>query len=326
MIGAEGAGLGLRRVEGEQERFLEDVLAGLSAPQKTIPSKWLYDARGCDLYELITELPEYYPTRTELAILDAHAAEIAAAVGPDALVFEYGTGSGNKTGRLLEALRRPAAYLPVDIAREALLATAEALVRRFPGLPVRPVWTDFSEPFTLPADDLRATRRLGFFPGSTIGNFDLADAVLLLRQMAGQAGRGGALLVGVDLRKDAATLQRASDDPRGVTAAFDLNLLGRVNRELGGDFRLSAFRHRAVFDDRRSRVEMHLESLEDQLVTVAGRTFAFRAGETIHTESSYKYVPREFDALAALAGWRLERTWTDERAWFAVKLYAASGG
>lgn len=325
MIGVDGAGLELQRAVREQERFLEDVLQGLSAPRKAIPSKWLYDARGCALYELITELPEYYPARTELGILDANAREIAEAIGPDALVFEYGTGSGVKTGRLLGALARPAAYLPVDIARGALLGAAEVLAQRFPELPVRPVWTDFTEPFALPVDDLPAARRVAFFPGSTIGNFDLADAVVLLRQMADQAGRGGALLIGVDLRKDTATLERAYDDPRGVTAAFDLNLLARVNRELDGDFRLAAFRHRAVFDDHRSRVEMHLESLEDQLVRVAERTFAIREGETIHTESSYKYVAREFDALAALAGWRLERTWTDERAWFAVKLYAASG-
>jgi L-histidine Nalpha-methyltransferase len=326
MIGAEGAGLfEARHAEREGERFHEDVRTGLAAPQKTIPAKWLYDARGCALYELITELPEYYPTRTELGILDAHGADLSAAIGPGALVFEYGSGSGLKTGRLLEVLRRPAAYLPVDIARGALLATAEALTRRFPGVTIRPVWTDFSEPFTLPVDDLRAARRVAFFPGSTIGNFDLPDAVLLLRQMAEQAGRGGGLVIGVDLRKDAGTLLRAYDDARGVTAAFNLNLLARMNAELGGDFRLSAFEHHAIWDDRRGRIEMHLESLEDQLVSVAGRTFRFRRGETIHTENSYKYVPREFDAVAALAGWRLERTWTDERAWFAVKYLTVPG-
>jgi L-histidine N-alpha-methyltransferase len=326
MIGAEGAGaIGARYAEREGERFLEDVLTGLASPQKTIPAKWLYDARGCALYELITELPEYYPTRTELGILDTNGADLAAAIGPNALVFEYGSGSGVKTGRLLEVLRRPAAYLPVDIARDALLSTAEALARRFPGFTIRPVWTDFSEPFTLPVDDLRAARRVAFFPGSTIGNFDLPDAVLLLRQMAEQAGRGGGLVIGVDLRKDSGTLLRAYDDARGVTAAFNLNLLARMNAELGGDFRLSAFEHRAIWDDRRGRIEMHLESLEDQLVTVGGRTFRFRQGETIHTENSYKYVPREFDAVAALAGWRLERTWTDERAWFAVKYLTVPG-
>jgi L-histidine Nalpha-methyltransferase len=326
MIGAEGAGLPeLLRAEGDRARFQEDVVSGLSARQKTIPAKWLYDARGCALYELITELPEYYPTRTELGILDAHGADLSAAIGPDALVFEYGTGSGVKTGRLLAMLRRPAAYLAVDIARGALLATAEALARRFEGFPIRPVCADFTEPFKLPVEDLKAARRVAFFPGSTIGNFDLPDAMVLLRQIAEQAGRGGGLVIGVDLRKDSATLERAYDDARGVTAAFDLNLLARLNRELGGDFRLSSFRHRAIWDDRRGRIEMHLESLEDQLVRVAGRTWTFREGETIHTESSYKYVPREFDALAALAGWRLERTWTDERAWFAVKYFTVSG-
>lgn len=326
MIGAEGAGSAeLRRAEDEHARFLEDVVAGLSGPQKAIPSKWLYDARGCALYELITELPDYYPTRTELRILDANGADLSAAIGPDALVFEYGTGSGLKTGRLLEGLRRPAAYLAVDIARGALLSTAAALARRFEGLPIRPVCADFTEPFVLPVEDLPAARRVAFFPGSTIGNFDFPDAMVLLRQIADQAGRGGGLVIGVDLRKDPGTLVRAYDDALGVTAAFDLNLLGRVNRELGGDFRLEAFRHCAIWDDRRGRIEMHLESVEDQLVRVAGRTWKFREGETIHTENSYKYVPREFDALAALAGWRLERTWTDERAWFAVKYFTVSG-
>lgn len=308
----------------ERERFLRDVLEGLSAPRRSIPPKWLYDDRGSRLYERITELPEYYPARTEARILERCAQGIADAVGPGVLVFEYGAGSAKKTVRLLAALARPAAYLPVEIARAALAAACDAIRRRFPRLPVRPVWADFTEPFDLPADDLAARRRLAFFPGSTIGNFEPADAVAIMRRMAGQAGPGGALVVGVDLAKDAATLERAYDDPHGVTAAFDLNLLARVNRELGGDFRLSGFRHRAFYEQSRGRVEMHLESLEPQLVHVAGRAFTFRAGETIHTESSYKFEPRAFDALAAIAGWRPERTWTDERAWFAVRLYSAA--
>jgi dimethylhistidine N-methyltransferase len=310
----------------EVERFLADVRCGLGATRKWLAPKWLYDERGCRLYEIITRLPEYYLTRTEIRILERHADEMAEAVGEGVLVFEYGVGSARKTLRLLGAMRRPAGYLPVEIARPALLEACNAVRRRFPDLPLRPVWADFTEPFDLPpAEDLRAARRLAFFPGSTVGNFDPSDVVAILRRLGEQAREDGLLLVGVDLEKDAATLERAYDDARGVTAAFDLNLLVRMNRELGADFRLAAFRHLALWDPRRSRVEMHLESLEPQEVRIAGERYAFRAGETIHTESSYKWQPRAFDALAAIAGWRHERTWTDERAWFAVKLYRRLG-
>ncbi len=324
MIGAEGLGFGLEALSPETERFLDDVVHGLSARRKWLPPKWLYDARGSSLYELICEQPEYYPARTELAILERHAGEIAGAIGPGAVVFEYGVGSGRKTALLLASLARPAGYVPVDISGDALLAAAEALARRFPRLDVRPVIGDFTRTVRLPLDDIAASRRVAFFPGSTIGNFDPPEAVSLLRKMARDAGPGGALVIGVDLVKGERTLVRAYDDARGVTAAFDLNLLARMNRELGADFRLSRFRHRSIWDSRLSRVEMHLESEEAQLVRVAGRTFAFDAGETIHTESAYKWEPRAFDALAAIAGWRPERTWTDERAWFAVNLYTAT--
>ncbi len=324
MIGLSEAGR-TDEARAELARFQDDVLRGLSAPRKAIPPKWLYDARGSALYELICAQPEYYPTRTELQILDQHAEEIAEAVGPEALVFEYGTGSGRKTARLLAALDRPAAYLPVDISPEALHGAAEQLVRRFPRLAVRPVVADFSEGVDLPAVDVRWSRRLAFFPGSTIGNFDPPEAVGLLRRMAREAGPGGALLIGIDLPKDERTLVRAYDDARGVTAAFDLNLLARMNRELGADFRLSGFRHRAVWDARLSRVEMHLESREAQRVHVAGAPFTFRAGETIHTESAYKWEPRAFDTLAAISGWQLVRTWTDEQAWFSLRLFARAG-
>jgi len=307
----------------EAASFAQDVVHGLSRPRKATPPKWLYDVRGSALYELICEQPEYYPPRIEASLLERHADEIAAAVGPEALVFEYGAGSARKTTLLLGALRRPAAYVPVDISRETLLAAAEALGARFPRLPVRPVVADFTAPVALPLADIRCARRLAFFPGSTIGNFDPPEAVALLRRMALDAGRDGMLLVGVDAPKEEATLVAAYDDARGVTAAFDLNLLARVNRELGGDFRLSAFRHRALWDARLSRIEMHLEAREAQVASVAGRTFAFVEGETIHTESAYKWEPRAFDALAAIAGWRPEAAWSDDRAWFAVKLYRA---
>ncbi len=309
-----GAGLG----EGG---FLEEALAGLRAPHKALSPKWLYDARGSALYELICEVPEYYPARTELAILERHALDAARAVGPRALVFEFGAGSGRKTERLLAAMEEPVAYLPVDISREALLRTAAELARRFPGLEVRPVVGDFTNGVVLPDEGLAAARRLSFFPGSTIGNFDPPEALALLHRMGRAAGAGGALLIGVDLPKDRGVLERAYDDAEGVTAAFDLNLLARMNRELDADFPLSGFRHRSVWNERLSRVEMHLVSVRDQVVRVGGVPVGFRAGESIHTESAYKWEPRAFDALAALAGWRLERSWADDRAWFSVRLY-----
>jgi dimethylhistidine N-methyltransferase len=324
VIGLGEAIVGLEGLAPESARFLEDVLEGLSTPRKWLHPKWLYDARGSALYELICEQPEYYPARTETGILERHAPEIAAAIGPGAVVFEYGAGSARKTALLLSALARPAGYVPVDISGDALLFAAEALVRQFPRLPIRPVVADFTGPVALPFAELPTDRRVAFFPASTIGNFDPAEAVALLRKMALDAGPNGALVIGVDLVKDAQTLVRAYDDARGVTAAFDLNLLTRMNRELGADFRLSRFRHRSIFDARLSRVEMHLESLEAQVAHVAGRAFAFDHGETIHTESAYKWETRAFDALAMIAGWRPERTWTDERAWFAVKLYSSA--
>jgi L-histidine Nalpha-methyltransferase len=304
------------------EGFLEEALAGLSAPRKALSPKWLYDARGSALYELICELPEYYPARTELHILERHARAIAQEVGPRALVFEFGAGSGRKTERLLSALETPVAYLPVDISREALLRTAAELAARFPFLEVRPVVGDFTNGVVLPDGGLDPARRLSFFPGSTIGNFDPPEAIGLLRRMRREAGRGGALLIGVDGPKERATLERAYDDAEGVTAAFDLNLLARMNRELGANFHLGSFRHRALWNERLSRVEMHLVSLQDHVVQLGGRDIAFRAGESIHTESAYKWEPRAFDALAARAGWRPLRSWTDERAWFSLRLYA----
>jgi dimethylhistidine N-methyltransferase len=307
----------------ETERFLADVLRGLSAPRKWTPPKWFYDARGCELYDRITRLPEYYLTRTEAEILERALPEIARAVGPRALVFEYGAGGGAKASRLLEALDGPAGYMPVEMAAPALAAARDGVRARFPGLPVRPVPADFAEDFHLPAEGIPCARRLAFFPGSTVGNFDPEEARVLLARMARHAGPGGRLVLGVDLAKDRGTLERAYDDAEGVTAAFDLNLLARINRELSGDFRLEAFRHRARWDAARGRVEMHLESLAAQVVHVAGRAFAFRTGETIHTENSYKWDAGAFDALAARAGWRAERTFTDDRGWFAVKVFAA---
>jgi L-histidine N-alpha-methyltransferase len=326
--GREGARVIVEGIDAVPEReatlaFADDVLHGLARTPKAIPPKWLYDARGSALYELVCDQPEYYPPRLETELLERHAGELSDAIGPEALVFEYGAGHARKTALLLAALRRPAAYVPVDISREPLLAATEALGARFPRLPVRPVLADFTGPFALPLSGLPSRRRVAFFPGSTIGNFDPPEAVALLRRMARDAGPGGLLCIGVDLPKEEAVLVAAYDDARGATAAFDRNLLARMNRELGGDARLSAFRHRSLWNARLSRVEMHLESLEPQLLSAAGRTFALERGETIHTESAYKWEPRAFDALAAIAGWTPETAWTDDRAWFAVRLYRA---
>lgn len=315
----------LRR-EGEgpsRRRFREEVWEGLARPQKALSPKWLYDEAGSELYERITALPEYYPARTELGILEAHAAELAAAVGAGVLVLEPGAGSGRKTELLLEALERPAGYVPIDISEDALAGAAARLAARFPRLPVRPVVADFTGPVPVPAAGLHARRRLAFFPGSTIGNLDPPAAVAFLETLAVDVGEGGALLIGVDHPKAEQVLLDAYDDPQGVTAAFDKNLLARMNRELGATFALGRFRHLARFDRRRSRIEMHLESLADQTVAVAGRTFRFHRGETIHTESSYKWAPARFDRMAARAGWRPEASWSDPRGWFSVRLYGA---
>jgi dimethylhistidine N-methyltransferase len=321
VFGSEWAEIGRGREEDELARFADDVVRGLSRPRKATPPKWLYDARGSRLYELICEQPEYYPPRIETALLEQHGRELADAIGPGALVFEYGAGSARKTALLLSALERPAAYVPVDISPDPLASATAALRARFPSLVVRPVVADFTGPVALPLGDLACRRRVAFFPGSTIGNFDPPDAVALLRRMARDAGEDGMLAIGVDLPKEEAVLVAAYDDERGVTAAFDLNLLARVNRELGGDFRLSAFRHRAVWNTRLSRVEMHLAAREAQEVRVSGRRFHFAAEESLHTESAYKWEPRAFDALAAISGWSPEAAWTDDRAWFALRLY-----
>ena len=304
--------------------FLADVLAGLAAPQKEIPCKWLYDARGSHLFEQICGLEEYYPTRTELGIMETDVRAMASLLGPGCALIEYGSGSSLKTRLLLQHLARPAAYVPIDISAPALADATSRLARAFPALRILPVCADFSAALDLPLDELEACRRAVYFPGSTIGNFHKADVVAFLREIARQCGRGGGLLIGVDLRKERAVLERAYDDARGITAAFDLNLLARANRELGADFRLERFRHEARYDARHGRIEMHLVSTVSQIVAVGGRTFPFAEGESIWTESSYKYGVSEFAALAALAGWRCQATWTDERAWFSVQYLTTS--
>jgi L-histidine Nalpha-methyltransferase len=303
----------------ERERFLADVLDGLGASPKTLPCKYFYDARGSALFDRICTLPEYYPTRTELAILRRHAAAMAEAIGPRCLLVEYGSGSSTKTRLLLDRLEAPAAYVPVDISREHLLQSAAALAAHYPHLAVIPVCADFTQPFALP-DVPGADRVVGYFPGSTIGNFAPAEATKFLADVAHRCGAGGALLIGVDLRKPRAVLEPAYDDARGVTAEFNRNLLRRVNRELGGDFDLAAFDHRAFWNPARGRVEMHLVSRRDQVLHLAGRTVPFAKGESIHTENSHKYELAGFAQLAAAAGFGVERVWTDDAGLFSVQL------
>jgi dimethylhistidine N-methyltransferase len=296
-------------------------LRGLALHPKRLPCKYFYDAAGSRLFDRICELPEYYPTRTELAILQADAPAMAKRLGPDCLVIEYGSGSGTKTRLLLDALARPAAYLPVDIARDHLEQSAAALAAESPNLQIMPVCADFTKPFALPAGVPAGRRRAVYFPGSTIGNFGPAAARRLLARMARMAGRGGAVLIGVDLKKDPCVLEAAYNDAAGVTAAFNLNLLTRINRELGGTFHPSKFCHHALYGPTRGRVEMHLVSRCRQTVRVAGTDFAFEDGESILTECSYKYTVRGFQALAAAAGLRARQAWTDPQHWFSVQYF-----
>ena len=297
--------------------FADALLAGLRSEPKHIPCKYFYDAEGSRLFEQICALPEYYPTRVELALLRAHAAEMAALMGPEAEIIEFGAGAAEKIRPLLRAAHNPRAYLPIDISGPYLQSIAERLRSDFPALSIRPIVADFTRELAIPAS---GGTRVGFFPGSTIGNFTPEEARNFLVSARHLLGEGASFLVGIDLVKDERTLVAAYDDALGVTAAFNKNLLGRINRELGGDFHLESFVHRAVWNAAESRIEMHLESLRDQQVTVAGRTFSFRAGETLHTENSCKFTVEGFSALAEKAGWTLDRAWSSEQPAFAVVL------
>ncbi|HBG31739.1 MAG TPA: L-histidine N(alpha)-methyltransferase [Gammaproteobacteria bacterium] len=303
-------------------QLLRDVLDGLAASPPTLPSKYFYDEEGSRLFDRITALEAYYPTRTEQAILDDNLDAIADHVGPGAVLLEYGSGSSAKTRILLDRLAPTlAAYVPIDISEDYLLATAERLRQAYPGLPVLPVAADYTRAFALPDLPPETRRRVVFFPGSTIGNFTPAEAADFLVQAAETAGAGGALLIGVDQQKDPAVLERAYNDEEGVTAAFNLNVLHRINRDLGGDADLEAWAHEAVYDPDRGRIEMHLRSLRAQTLHVCGRAFSFEAGETIHTENSYKYAITEFQQLATQAGFTSARCWFDDTKHFSVHLF-----
>lgn len=303
------------------EQFRHDVVESLSRqPQRELPTQYLYDERGSQLFDRICELPEYYPTRTELSIMERDAKAMAEAIGPEALIVEYGSGSSIKTRHLLDHLPQAAGCVLVDISRDHLLRSAEALAERFEQVEILPVCADFTAPFDVPTPQASVRRRVVYFPGSTIGNFLPEHATALMQQMAEQVGPGGGLLIGTDLRKDPAVLEAAYNDAQGVTAEFNLNLLRRINRELGANFRLDAWRHQAIYDEELGRIEMLLISRDDQVIEVAGRRFGVARGEAIRTEYSHKYAIEGFHRMASKIGFEPVQTWTDPQQLFAVHL------
>ncbi len=306
------------RGTGSASEFLADVLRGLSSPVRSLPCKYFYDAAGSALFERITELEEYYLTRTELAIMQRHVAEMAALVGERCLLVEYGSGSSTKTRLLLDQLREPTGYVPIDLSGEPLREAAATIAADYPRLEVLPLYADFTQAPDLPLPRQQPARRVVYFPGSTIGNFTPEETVALLRQTAALCGRGGVLLLGADLRKDRHIHEAAYNDRQGVTAAFNRNLLVRINRELGADFVPEQFVHSAFYNAAQGRIEMHLVSRCQQSVQLGGATFTFAAGDTIRTEYSYKYRLRDLHELAEAAGFQVERFWTDEREYFSM--------
>lgn len=312
-----GQRLEVTRDESIGSALRAEVLAGLLAEQKTLPPKLFYDSVGAELFERITTLPEYYLTRTELEILRQRAPAIADLAGPNVSLIEFGSGAGVKIRILLDALDRPAAYVPIDISAEQLAVVASEIAADYPDLLVRPLAADYTKPLTLPPLSPDSPR-LAFFPGSTIGNFHPTEAAAFLRRIRQAVGAGGGLVLGVDRWKNAAVLDAAYNDAAGVTAAFNLNLLRRLNRDLGANFDLSRFAHRACVNETEGRVEMHLVSLEDQVASVAGTTVPFERGETIWTESSYKYDRRRLEELVRRGGFEPTRLWSDARRQFWV--------
>lgn len=311
----------------DDDDFLAEILTGLGDEPRHLPCKFFYDEQGSKLFDRICGLPEYYPTRTEVGLLRASAPEIAALVGPDCQLVELGAGSSEKARIVLDALERPAAFVGVDISCDFLVEAMAALAADLPHLAVHAVCADFTEPFRVPpVEGLSDPKRVVFFPGSTLGNFTPDRAVRFLATAAEVAGPGGAMLIGIDLKKDARILNAAYNDAQGVTAAFNMNLLVRVNRELGGTFALDAFRHHAFYNAQEGRIEMHLVSLKDQVVRVAGTEFRFGEGETIHTENSYKYSIPEFQDMARAAGFVPVQVWTDENDLFSIHYFASGAG
>jgi dimethylhistidine N-methyltransferase len=312
-------GISLHDLSPTQAVALEEVLRGLRSPQKELPCKLLYDNTGSELFERITALDEYYATRVEHRIMRASGHEMADAIGPDRVLIEYGSGSSQKTRVLLDHMKSPAAYVPIDISRDQLRDSAAALARAYPRLTIVPICADYTANFGLPPSVPAGKRRIAYYPGSTIGNFVPEEARRFLLKIAELCRPDGALLVGVDLKKDPLMLHRAYNDGLGITAAFNLNILARLNRDLGADFVVDQFRHYAFYNPVFARVEMHVVSLCEQVVRVGDMQIHFDRGESIWTESSYKYNPAEFASLAATAGWRVDRVWTDDRGLFSVQ-------
>lgn len=306
-------------MKAETTDFLTDLIHGLEQRPRTLSPKYLYDERGSQLFERICELDEYYPTRTEIAILEANRAEIAGCLGSRCAVIEPGAGASVKTRILLKELRDPAAYVPIDVSGDFLKESSRKLAIDFPSIAIHPVCADFTQPLRIPRIP-DARNQAVFFPGSTLGNFQPTDAATLLRRMRDWVLPEGKLLVGIDLIKDTRTLERAYNDVEGVTAEFNLNLLVRANRELGSDFDPRSFTHRATFDSKHSRIEMHLISKKEQGVKISGREFRFEAGESIHTENSYKYSLPRFRELASEAALAVTRHWTDPKKYFGIFL------
>ncbi|MGH7983956.1 MAG: L-histidine N(alpha)-methyltransferase [Candidatus Udaeobacter sp.] len=320
----------------ESSEFLADVIAGLSAKPRTLPCKYFYDERGAALFQKICELPEYYITRTEIDILDRNRADIASRLGPNIELIGLGTGAGTKTRILIEALESPAVYIPVDISEKQLRESTALFQQIFPNLEILPVCADYLQPVTLPSPSHKAARNIVYFPGSTIGNFEPAEATEFLRRVANVCrpnglpavalAKAGGLLIGVDLKKDPRVLEAAYNDRAAITAQFNLNLLERINRELGADFDLDQWRHRAIYNSAVGRIEMRLNSEIDQFVHVDERKFHFRRGEKIITEFSYKYAPEEFAALARKAGFEFVQMWTNDARLFGVFYFVVGSG
>jgi L-histidine Nalpha-methyltransferase len=307
--------------EDARAAFARDVVSGLTASRKTLRPKYFYDEEGSRLFEEITQVPEYYPTRTEIGILEKYGSDIAQLIPAGGALVEFGSGSSVKIRTILRALDKLEVYVPVDISADFLAGEAAELQNDFPRVRVLPVAADFTRPFALPAAAQKRPR-VGFFPGSTIGNFEPGEAENFLRHAARILGNGAHFIVGVDLIKDSGVLHAAYNDAAGVTARFNLNLLARINRELGANFDLAAFEHCALFNDERRRIEMHLVSRARQRVSVCGRKIEFEVGETIHTECSYKYTLSSFGSLARRTGWTPVQSWTDERGYFSIHALA----
>jgi dimethylhistidine N-methyltransferase len=313
------------RASAENEQFAADLHAALARAPKTISPKYFYDEAGSHLFEQICELPEYYPTRTELSLLQTHAADMATQFGPQVQLVEYGAGALRKVRLLLDAMPRDAVqFVPVDISGPHLLAACDGLAGDYPGLAIQPLVADFTRPHTLPPCPV-GSRRVGFFPGSSIGNFTPAEADAFLRLAAAEL-QGGGLLIGIDLVKDHDTLHAAYNDAAGVTAAFNLNVLDRARRELGADFPVDGFEHLAFYNPAYRRIEMHLRATQALELRLGCATYAFHEGETLHTEHSHKYTVSAFQAMARRAGFTPGKVWTDENGWFAVLWLEASEG